>query len=303
MPVVRDLRTAHEKWEQGMAEARKRGYWYQLETPLPEFLLGGWDHTKNHTRKYRREFEVQISSRGRIPPNIRDDTRDGVEITVTTYPPIPHTGSPVDQIMTRGDVIKGVPKGRQEIMDPRKFDEQVAAMPEKSGWFKHFHFVGGPRWNEWLAWDNEFVWRRFLNNSPRLTGYNQAWNATIHADVGYRQVRLEMERQAAMQGITSWTRLTFPKFPQDELQALRQRFANMMCQHRLVPRTWHMVKMGLYYMMDSYPPHNLHGFSYDGYEYIVPKSMLDSKWWQDWSEETYRGLAMSDRNRMDSVLT
>src|SRR5436190_10706502 len=46
----RDLRTAHEKWEQGIREAHINGWYQILGNNPPAGIFGGWDHTKKPNR-------------------------------------------------------------------------------------------------------------------------------------------------------------------------------------------------------------------------------------------------------------
>jgi len=107
----RDLRTAHEKFEQNMAEGRRRGFFQLLAVPPPEGIFGGWDHTKKPNRYiYTNTTPIEIRSRGKIPPNVKDDTEDSVTFTVTSY----HSLLDADQTETcRSAVIQGLPAQKQ----------------------------------------------------------------------------------------------------------------------------------------------------------------------------------------------
>lgn len=218
----RDLRTSHERWEQGMAEGYSRGWYQHTLVDPPEGIFGGWDHTKKPNRRIHTNMSpIEIRSRGRIPPNVRDDTDDTLSITVTSYPSL-HS---VDQTQTRRTVtIQGLPAQKSSPV-PTDLSQFVRNMKEKDGMLANFHEVGGLRWVEWCAWDEEYVWTRFTNGL-KYKGYPTTLKTNSLTDWGYRKVREDMEKLACQQGIRSWG--TRRKTSELEEEALTQRYVNTM---------------------------------------------------------------------------
>jgi hypothetical protein len=220
----RDLRTAHEKFEQNMAEGRRRGFFQLLTVPPPEGIFGGWDHTKKPNRYiYTNIKPVEIRSRGKIPPNVKDDTEDSVTITVTSY----HSLLDADQTETcRTAVIQGLPAQKQPgTTDLSHF---LKDMKNKDGMLENINLVGGLRWIEWCAWDEEYVWKRYKDGHT-YKGYPASFKTNSLTDLGYRNVRKDMEILALHQGIPSWTSVMRGD-PTSERDALEQRYHNYMEQ-------------------------------------------------------------------------
>ena len=218
----RDLRTSHERWEQGIAEGYRRGWYQQLLIEPPEGIFGGWDHTKKPNRHTHTNISpIEIRSRGRIPPNVRDDTDDTLSIRVTSYPPLHN----VDQTQTcRAVSIQGLPAQKSPPV-PTDLSQFLRDMKAKDGMLSNFHEVGGLRWIEWCAWDEEYVWTRFTNGL-KYKGYPETLKTNSLTDWGYRRVRDDMEKLACQQGIRSWA--TRRKTSELEEEALTQRFVNTM---------------------------------------------------------------------------
>ena len=216
----RDLRTSHERWEQGIAEGYHRGWYQQLLMEPPEGIFGGWDHTKKPNRHIRTNMSpTEIRSRGRIPPNIRDDTEDTISIKVTSYPSLQN----VDQTETcRNVTIQGLPAQKSSPV-PTDLSQFLRDMKKKDGMLSNFHEVGGLRWIEWCAWDEEYVWTRFTNGL-KYKGYPSTLKTNSLTDWGYRKVREDMEKLACLQGIRSWE--TRRKTSELEEEALTQRYVN-----------------------------------------------------------------------------
>ena len=98
-------------------------------------------------------------------------------------------------------------------------------MKQKDGMLSNFHEVGGLRWTEWCAWDEEYVWTRFTNGL-KYEGYPATLETNSLTDWGYRKVREDMETLACQQGIRSWR--TRRKTSKLEEEAFTQRFMNTM---------------------------------------------------------------------------
>jgi hypothetical protein len=227
MDRQRDLRTAHEKWAQNMAEGHRRGWFQILTRPPPEGIFGGWDHTKKPNRYISTDITPNgPRSRGKIPPNVRDDTEDTVSTTVTAYEHLDN----VDQTQTRRTVIQGLPAQKE----PTTTDLPLFLkdMKHKDGMLENINHVGGLRWIEWCAWDEEFVWKRYQDGFA-YKGYPNTTTdlpkVNLSSDLGYRKVREDMERIAIAQGIPSWTTLMRGDSVSERI-ALEQRFNNYMDQ-------------------------------------------------------------------------
>src|SRR5271170_764779 len=165
MGNTKDTRTAHQKWEQGISEARLRGYWQVCNWPSgwPPGLFQGWDHTKQNTRDSDKPGVIpEIRSRGKIPPNCKDDTDNEFEFTVTTCLGI---RMDVDQTETRRLIVRHElpPK---EIKERTKLElQQFSAVlqAKKEAMLPNINHVAGPHWEEWCAWDDEYLLERCEN--------------------------------------------------------------------------------------------------------------------------------------------
>ena len=254
---TRDTRTAHEKWEQGIAEARQRGYWALHKNPLPQGLLGGWDHTKqNNTASRFRDAQNAFSTRGTIPANIRDDTDDELTIVVRRLLPIDRDGL-VDQTQTRIRKlsVQCIPASNLEQTGRSVSELEELEKEMQSRVVGNFNEIAGPLWKEWCAWDEEYVLERFVDCGFKYRGYHQPWNPSL-ADWRYRKVLEDLETQACQHGMKSWTHL-MRNAHEEELRTLFQRFKNYLTTHQQgsrcytapvdLPRSWAMVQHGSYY--------------------------------------------------------
>ena len=252
----RDPRTAYQKWQQGIAEARQRGYWALHKYPLPPGLLVGWDHTKQNNTSRLNDAQNTFPTRGTVPPNIQDDTEDGLTIVVSRLPAIDQDGL-VDQTQARVRrvYVQGIPASNRGQTGRTTKDLAELHKDMKSGVLEGFHEIAGPRWKEWCAWDEEYVWERFLNGGFVYCGYHQLWNSSL-TDWMYRRVRADMQNLAEEQGMKSWTELMRDGYEVEE-EALFQRFRNYLSMHGEncpspsppmdLPRSWAMVQHDTYY--------------------------------------------------------
>jgi hypothetical protein len=251
---IRDTRTAHEKWEQGIAEARERGYWALHKNPLPQGLLGGWDHTKqNNTASRFRDTQIAFSTRGTIPANIRDDTDDELTIVVRRLLPIDRDGL-VDQTQThiRKLSVQCIPASNLEQTGQSVSELEELEREMQSRVVGNFNEIAGPLWKEWCAWDEEYVWERFVDCGFKYRGYHQPWNSSL-TDWRYRKVLEDVETLACQHGMKSWMDL-MRNAHEEELRTLFQRFKNYLTTHQQayiapvdLPRSWAMVQHGSYY--------------------------------------------------------
>jgi len=251
---TRDTRTAHGKWEQGIAEARQRGYWALHKNPLPQGLLGGWDHTKqNNTASRFRDTQNAFSTRGAIPANIRDDTDDELTIVVRRLLPIDPDGL-VDQTPTRIRTlsVQCIPASNLEQMGQSVSEVEELEKEMQSRMVRNFNEIAGPLWKEWCAWDEEYVWERFVDCGFKYRGYYQPWNSSL-TDWRYRKVMEDMETLAWQHGMRTWRHL-MRNAHEEELRTLFQRFKNYLTKHQQcytarvdLPRSWVMVQHGSYY--------------------------------------------------------
>ena len=301
----RDLRTSHERWEQGVAEGYRRGWYQQLFMEPPEGIFGGWDHTKKPNRHIHTNISpIEIRSRGRIPPNVRDDTGDTLSITVTSYPPLHH----VDQTQTCRTVsIQGLP-AQKSLPVPTDLSQFLRDMKEKDGMLSNFHEVGGLRWVEWCAWDEEYVWTRFTNGL-KYEGYPAALKTCSLTDWGYRKVREDMEKLASQQKIRSWG--TRRKTSELEEEALKQRFVNTMelLNANYGSSHWDFLPDSWALMMEGGSQHDQIAYGDLSSKRVSDKVLryrasLPS-WWLDhlfhrlefeWHRELDKRLAMAEKN-------
>lgn len=285
MAAKKDIRTAHEKWEQTMADARARGYLFKQA--LPEGLLGGWDYTKKPNRRNHSDTSpVELRSRGRVPPNFRDDSEDKLSFTVTTYMPLPNKDA--DQTKTRLNDIQGLPEPKHKI--PTNLSDFKREMKRKDGMLENFHFVGGPRWKEWCAWDEEYLlWGRFRDHGLEYKGFQPAWDSKPLMDLGYQKVHEDMERLAYEQGVPSWTILMLEDFATEQA-AFRQRFDNFLEQYSpSIPRSLTMLRQGsfYYYIKDNPTPDQHEHTQYQQMDRVFPKILLRQSGYQKWVEQLY----------------
>ena len=254
----RDTRTAHEKWEQGVVEARQRGCWALHHKSLPPGLMGGWDHTKqNNTAPRFRDEQNSFSTRGTVPANIRDDTDDELTIVVTRLLPIDRDGL-ADQTQTHIQklCVQCIPASNREQRGRSVKELEELQKEMKSRVLEDFDEIAGPRWKEWCTWDEEYVWERFLDRGFVYKGYHQPWNSSL-TDWRYRRVREDMETLTFQQGMKSWTELMRNEHEGGQLKALFQRFKNYLSIHGQqslcysapvdLPRSWSMVQHESYY--------------------------------------------------------
>ena len=249
MSKRRDYRTAYEKWEEGMAQARRKGlgYWQVPPALLPPGLCDGWDHTK-HSSQHIKTYESQgpLASRGNVPVGVRDDTEDELRIVVTTYGPF--FACP-QNTKTRVRVIKTPPKAKQSLSQlsspallrlPKKNKEVDGMMTEEE-----FQEIGGLRWLEWCAWDDNYVASRVdhitrlfsSSANGRIGDYNFLRNtgtSTLMAQEYFESIRT-MARLATEQGTFSFETTT----RECGWTSILSRLHNFLCCRRqLITKPW-----------------------------------------------------------------
>jgi hypothetical protein len=270
----RDTRTAQEKWNQGISEARCRGYWNTFQRPVPAGLFGGWDHTKptNHNIGNFDIVAIQLPSRGFIDPNCRDDTDDEVFVVVTRFGPVTRMGgvTGVDQTTTRR--VPCLPARKQTPEEVKgAFERFFIDMAKKREGKVGSDKDGGPRWTEWCIWDDQYLWERYRELGLECTQLREPFNDYSLTDFGYRNVREEMERLASSQKIMSWAQM-LRREPVIEKIALyaRVRTYLLMSKHmnsgksRPLPQPW-----------------SGRGFHYLNYDIHSEAFVLELRWWTD----------------------
>jgi hypothetical protein len=246
MKFQRDLRTALEKWEDARVKARVRGHWYKLDRPLPQELLGGWDRTWLAARSpYKPDV---TAARWEPKKGYRDESKDTLVITVTTYLPLSDSKEDVPKIRT--STLTGLPYGKQ----PKDLQNVEEAVESTVGRFTNIDKVGGPRWKEWCAWEDQYNWTRFTDIRLRFQGPQPIWHRVTLGDLRYAKVLRHTERDedvvAASQNLERFYNYVDRNRPSEkpEYRPTYNNGDNM----KLLPQTWDMVKSGTFYCSERH---------------------------------------------------
>ena len=267
MASTKDHRTAQEKWEQLMAEARSKGrpWLFEHRRPLPQHRET-WHHSKNANRVYFPEKSSAILRRGQIPHGFRDDTEDELTTKVTVLRPL-FTISPNDndddQTETRtAKVVKVIRENPRQTAQKYQISMKPSLARECP-----IEVLAGPSWKEWCAWDEEYLWARFAVQGlqyERLAPFGQS---CPFMDLGYENVKLTMIQQH---------RGTQLHNPAAQRLILQQRFWNLADRRarRPLPRNWRMVQKEQFY------EHQDRGFIYF-FQSADPTTVVPSEKWMD----------------------
>jgi len=283
MVHYRDLRSAHQKWEQLMAEARHscRPSLFIHRRPLPEFYES-WPTTTKVNRSPCSEEGPNFLSRSDIPHSCHDETEARVTINVTTLMPLSvNVGLNVNHTETRSytltRTVKEKSKTRNQAASPiisgttrPRSDERDAGT------------YAGPCWREWCAWDEEHLWLRYWNLGHQYQGLAPFGRSCPLIDIGYAKARSALKQR----GRTS-------NEPRAEQAVLRQRFRNFADQltWRFLARDRHIVTDHRYFINGSYSPNRYE----DGYLTHAMETVPSDGWIQRLIEYLYLQEVQDER--------
>jgi hypothetical protein len=235
----RDHRTAQQKWDQMMVEAKQRGYLHleNVDGSLLSTLRGEWDYSKPNSpgRPETREVASDLTSGGVILLGTRNETPVEFKFQVTRLPSFPLG----DQQILTTQSKKLALQPQAEKYNRRDVEEREARMVGKrteswdmkrgsnqglrDGFLYRLDRGGGLQWCEWCQYDEEYRPGAYLLNNKAITGRmlkvmkeripgtgryeNVMMQVETAADHEYSRTRALMEIIASEHGTRSYTEL------------------------------------------------------------------------------------------------